>query len=188
MFSRERTVNARVMRQARSLVAIGVMLALGGCGGGSEFPDIDQYMADVKAVPQGVIEPIPTFQPYRPFTYAAAGMRAPFDIPVKIKDIASLAPLATVKPDPDRSKEFLENFNIEALVMVGTLSRGGQLWGLVDDSQGGVHRVTVGNYMGRNNGKIVELTESYISLKEIVPNGADSWVERPRTLKLKDSN
>lgn len=161
-------------------------LSLSACGSG-EFGDLDQFMAEVKSKPQGVIEPMPTFAPYKPFTYAAAGLRAPFDVPVKVKDIASLEPVVSVRPDPNRQKEFLEGFSIENIHMVGTLFRSGVLWVLLDDGQGGVHRVTTGNYVGRNNGKIVEVSESFVSVKEIVPNGADNWVERPRTLKLKES-
>lgn len=171
-------------RAASMVVMLGALTA---CGGDGEFADLRKYMEGVRSKPQGVIEPIPTFPPYTPFTYGAAGLRAPFDVPVKIRDIASLEPLVAVKPDPDRQKEFLENFGIEGISMVGTLSKDGVLWVLLDDGQGGVHRVTQGNYIGRNNGKIIEVNESFISVKEIVPNGADSWVERPRTLKLKES-
>ncbi len=173
-------------RELRLAGVTALFVCLSGCGGG-EFSDLDRFMTEVKAKPQGVIEPMPTFQPYKPFSYAAAGLRAPFDEPVKVKDIALLEPVVSVKPDPSRQKEFLEGFSIENISMVGTLSKDGVLWVLLDDGQGGVHRVTMGNYVGRNNGKIVEVSESFVALKEIVPNGADNWVERPRTLKLKES-
>jgi len=45
--------------------------------------------------------------------------------------------------------------------------------------------VTMGNYLGRHHGKIVEMTDSYIGVVEIVSDGTeDGWVERPRTIKL----
>ena len=40
--------------------------------------------------------------------------------------------------------------------------------------------------MGRNHGKIVEIDVDSVSLVEIVANGPESWVERPRTLNLRE--
>jgi type IV pilus assembly protein PilP len=70
--------------------------------------------------------------------------------------------------------------------MVGSLERGGDNFTLVQDPAGGVHRVTLGNYLGRHHGKIVEMTDTYVGVVEIVSDGTeDGWVERPRTIKLK---
>ena len=69
--------------------------------------------------------------------------------------------------------------------MVGTLERGEQEWTLIRDPEGGIHRVSLGNYLGRNHGKIVEMTDSYVAVVEIVSDGTeDGWVERPRTIEL----
>lgn len=154
---------------------------LGGCGG--DFADLDTYMAEVKARPVGAIEPIPTFKPYQSFTYSAQSMRAPFDIPLSAKE-AAVQVGKTVKPDLLRAREFLERFNIEGLQMVGTLTQKGTLWALVKDEESGVHRVRIGNYLGKNHGRIVATTETEISVMEIVPNGVGGWIERPRTIKL----
>lgn len=170
-------------------IAIAVLATawLSACSGG-DHEDLKAFMEEVKARPKGHIEPIPTFRPYEAFTYSATALRGPFDKPVDVKEITRIAqPSSNVKPDLNRVKEFLERFNIEALSMVGSLEQYGQLWVLIDDGEGGVHRVKNGNYMGRNHGKIVETTETYVSVVEIVPNGVDGWVERPRTLKLRDS-
>jgi type IV pilus assembly protein PilP len=50
----------------------------------------------------------------------------------------------------------------------------------------GVHRVRIGEYMGRNHGRIVAITENAIEIVELVPDGADGWLERPRTLALQE--
>jgi type IV pilus assembly protein PilP len=69
--------------------------------------------------------------------------------------------------------------------MVGTLERSSNKWTLIKDPSGGVHRVSLGNYLGRHHGKIVEMTDSYVGVIEIVSDGSeDGWVERPRTIKL----
>jgi type IV pilus assembly protein PilP len=93
--------------------------------------------------------------------------------------------VTTVKPDDDRAKEFLEQFTFDSLSMVGSIERSGTDWTLIRDPEGGVHRVTLGNYLGRHHGKIVEMSDTYVAVIEIVSDGTeDGWVERPRTIKL----
>ena len=114
-------------------------------------------------------------------------LRAPFDRPVAAKELVELLPQSSVEPDSNRPREFLEQFNIESLRMVGTIEQHGQLWALIDDGQGNVHYVKQGNYIGKNHGKIVAATSNFIQITEIVPaGGAGGWVERPRTLELRE--
>ena len=89
------------------------------------------------------------------------------------------------RPDLDRPREVLENFDLKSLAMVGTLQGvEGNLFALIRDNSGGIHRVRTGNYMGQNYGRIVGVSETRIELIEIVPNGRGGWVERPRSLSL----
>ena len=161
-----------------------LLLLLTACSS-SDFSDIDQFMADAKAKPAGQIKPIPPFKTYKAFSYGATGFRSPFEKPVEVSEITRLQTATNVKPDENRTKEFLEQFSLDSLDMVGTLEQETTLWALMLDKDGGVHRVRNGNFIGRNHGRIVETTESYIAVVEIVPNGVDGWVERPRTIKLK---
>lgn len=168
----------------QSVSCIFVIVFLSACGSG-DYQDLDDFMAEKKARPAGLIKPIPAFKAYKAFTYSAAGLRGPFDRPVEVTEITRLQMASNVEPDENRSKEYLEQYNIDSLSMVGTLQQEGTLWALLLDSDGGVHRVKNGNYMGRNHGQIVEAGDTYISVIEIVPNGVDGWVERPKTIKLK---
>jgi type IV pilus assembly protein PilP len=154
------------------------------CGAGG-YQDLDGFMAEKKSKPGGMVKPIPAFKAYKAFNYSATGLRSPFDKPVDIKEITRLQMSTNVKPDENRVKEYLEQFGIDSLAMVGTLKQTDVLWALLQDKDGGVHRVKKGNYIGRNHGHIVEAEETYLSVIEIVPNGVDGWVERPRTIKLK---
>lgn len=168
---------------------IGVLVALvsglAACGSDS-FRDLDEFMADKKARPGGVIQPIPPFKAYSSFAYSAAGLRSPFEQPVEVVEVAGVIPGSSVRPDPNRAREFLEQFPMDSLNMVGSVTIAGQQWALVRDSEGGVHRVRPGNFMGRNHGRIVELSDSYIAVVEIVPSGGvDGWVERPRKVQLR---
>jgi len=73
---------------------------------------------------------------------------------------------------------------VGSLVMVGTLERGGRTWALVRDELDNITRVTSGNYLGRNHGRIVGITEAQIDLIEIVPTGSGGWMERPQTIVM----
>ncbi|CAD5106476.1 hypothetical protein PSEWESI4_00739 [Pseudomonas carbonaria] len=162
-----------------------ILLGLAGCGGGGDFSDLQAYMDEVRARPKGSIEPLPKFQPYEAFTYNASALRSPFQPPVKIDLTSRPKGSKEIKPDETRIKQFLEGFNIETFEMVGTLSNTNGKYALVNGA-GGVHRVKVGDYLGRNNGRIVSIDEARIEVVEIVPDGEGGWLERPRSLSLKE--
>lgn len=172
------------MRLSRLALLVGFSL-LAGCGAGSDFSDLRAYMDEVRARPKGSIEPLPKFQPYESFTYRAAALRSPFQPPVKIDVVARQKGSKEIKPDESRVKQFLEGFNIETFEMVGTLRNDKQLFALVSGA-GGVHRVKVGDYLGRNDGRIIAIDESKIDVMEIVPDGEGGWLERPRSLTLRE--
>ena len=170
------------------LPRVGAMAILGlsltACSS-RDFADLDAFMAEKRARPGGIIAPISTFKAYEAFAYSATTLRSPFDRPIEVREITQLQAMSSVKPDNNRAKEFLEQFTFDSLAMVGSLERGDTEWTLVQDPEGGVHRVKVGNYLGRNHGKIVEMSDSYVAVVEIVSDGTeDGWVERPRTIKL----
>ena len=165
-------------------VAVSAALLLTACGS-DNFSDLDAFMAEKRARPGGIIAPIPTFQAYEAFAYSATALRSPFDRPVQVRDITQMQAISAIKPDEKRAREFLEQYTFDSLTMVGSLERGGTQWSLIRDPDGGVHRVRLGNYLGRNHGRIVEMTDSYVAVVEIVSDGtADGWVERPRRIDL----
>ncbi|MEH6589187.1 MAG: pilus assembly protein PilP [Halioglobus sp.] len=171
------------MSLPRVTAAVALVASLTGCGG--DFSDLDAFMADKRARPGGIIAPIPTFKAYEAFAYSATAMRSPFDRPIEVREITQLQAISAIKPDQNRAKEFLEQYTFDSLDMVGGLARGGTDWVLISDPDGGIHRVTLGHYLGRNHGKIVEMTDTYVAVIEIVTDGTeDGWVERPRTIKL----
>ena len=70
--------------------------------------------------------------------------------------------------------------------MVGTLTQGGTNYGLVQTSDGLIHRVIAGNYMGQNDGRIVSIDESKIELIEIISDGIGGYVEREAAVGIAD--
>jgi type IV pilus assembly protein PilP len=159
-----------------------LMLVLSACSSSSNQQDLKDFMAEAKRRPQGQIEPLPPFQVYQPFAYSAMTLRSPFERPAPIEKETKGG--RTVEPDLTREKEYLENFNVVGLNMVGTLTKSGKLWALIDDGQGKVTPVTIGNYMGKNFGKIISTEKLQLEVMEIVADGSNGWVERPRIIKL----
>ncbi len=167
----------------RPLILVSSLL-LGACGG-SDVSDLERFVSEKKARPGGLIEPIPTFRAYEAFAYSAQGMRSPFDRPVEVVQLAALRLRVAVAPDRLRAREFLEQFPVESLILVGRIKRQGVEWALLRDPSGGIHRVREGNYVGLDHGKVVDVGDNYLAIMEIVTDGtADGWVERPRTLEL----
>lgn len=166
------------------LAALCVVLLLGACSGNDEMIALQDYAQAVVNRPPGAIEPLPKFVSYEAFTYSAASLRSPFDVPVDITALIRNQRNNEVKPDENRTKETLENFALGALNLVGSLARNNQMWGLIRDETGNITRVAVGNYLGRNYGRIVAISASQLELVEIVPTGDGGWIERPQTVLL----
>jgi type IV pilus assembly protein PilP len=166
------------------LVLAAVMVSFAACGG--DMDDLDQYINEVKSRPGGRIEPLPQIEPYEVFTYVAEaqGVRSPFvpDTP----QVDNSGQHGGIGPDPDRSREFLEGFPLDTLSMVGTLYIGETMYGLVQTSDGLIHRVVPGNYLGQNDGRIAQISESEIELVEIISDGIGGYIERDAAISLSD--
>ena len=176
-------LSEQISSLTRSIIASCVLL-LTACGG-SDVSDLERFVSDKTERPGGLIEPIPTFTAYEAFAYSAQGMRSPFDRPVEVVQLAALRLRTTVAPDRARAREFLEQFPVDSLILVGKLTRQGVEWALLRDPSGGIHRVREGNYVGPDHGKVVDVGDDYVAIMEIVTDGtSNGWVERPRTLEL----
>lgn len=166
------------MRQQLKLLMILLSVFLvGGCQ--QEKDDLNVYVADVKARQKSDIPPIPVMKPYEKFEYAAAELRDPF-LPtvVDVPETAIEPDLNNgISPDTNRRKEALESFELAQLQYVGTLEQD-KIWALVRAPDGVIHRVQVGNYMGLNHGRILSITETTMTLNEIVPKGPSGFIER----------
>lgn len=168
------------------LIVLLLMTTLGVVACSRDMDDLDAYINRIKARDGGFIEPLPEIKPYEVFTYVADtdGLRSPF-----VPDTAQSAPGAVgggTHPDPERSREFLEQYPLDAMRMVGTLQIGDIDYGLVQDPAGLIHRVIPGNYMGQNDGRIVSINESEIELIEIISDGIGGYLEREAGIGLTD--
>lgn len=167
---------------SQSLIVVLLATGLSACGGGSD--DLDQYINEIKARPGGRIEPLPEITPYESFSYIAdvQGIRSPFrpDTP------QSAGGGSGPRPDDERSREFLESFPLDSLGMVGTLNINATMYGLVQTSDGLIHRVIPGNYVGQNDGRITDISENEITVVEIISDGIGGYIERDAAVGLSD--
>ena len=177
---------------AKFAIALAATLLLGGCVN-KDMSDLENYVQEVLARPGGRIEPLPPIKPYERYLYQAGSMelRDPFrSFLIREEEKKPITPA----DDPEQRKyateilthnrEDLEQFELDALRMVGILEDKKILWGIVQDTTGVVHRVQVGNYLGRNYGKILNIQEDRIDLREIVKDSEGRWEEREATLAL----
>jgi type IV pilus assembly protein PilP len=154
------------------------LAALVGCSSADD--ELSQFIEDTKKQAGGRVEPLPEVKPYETFVYSAATLRSPF-MP---SGPANAGAGAAVRPDSKRNREFLEQFSLDTLKMVGTLKLSGRTYGLVQTKDGLVHRVLPGNHVGQADGRITEISPSKINLIEIVPDGLGGYIERPAALGL----
>jgi type IV pilus assembly protein PilP len=154
------------------------VLSLSGCSSGMD--QLRKQVDEIKSRPGEAIEPLPEIKPYESFAYNASNMRSPFvpTAPART-DLA-----AGVRPDVKRPREFLEQFPLDTMRMVGTLQLQGRNYGLVQGKDGLVHRVLPGSFVGQNDGRIVGISSTKISIIEIVPDGLGGYIERPAALAL----
>jgi type IV pilus assembly protein PilP len=161
---------------------------LGGCTGGADVADLEQFVASTTAKPKGRIKPLPEFQPYSAFIYSASAMRSPFESPVAFEEMSGRFANNVDAPDEKRRKGPLERYPMGELTLVGTMAKAdGNLNALIQTSAGNVHLARSGEYMGRNHGRIVNISETKIELIEVVPNGNGGWISRPDSMGLKES-
>lgn len=166
-------MNGASIRRVALCLAICCVLPLAGCG---EQSALEAWVAHVKARPGGKIPPVPKPKAYEGYSYSASNLRSPF--------IPSAKPDNSVRPNLHRKKQFLEQFPLDSLKLVGELQINGTDYALIEDPQGLVHKVTKGNYMGQNNGRITAILPNGIRLTEIVPNGSGGWLKRQASLSL----
>lgn len=169
------------------LLAIPAVLALQGCAKSQE--ELDSYIREIKQRPGGPLPPLPTMKVFPPYEYNAQDLRDPFaKVASEQEEETQVAVSASggLAPDPNRRKEELESYPLDALDMVGTLGADKDIAALVKDPTGVIHRVRPNNYVGQNHGKILAIYEDRIELEELFPNGLGGYEMRQSAIALDD--
>ena len=167
------------------LVTVSAMF-MSACSG--EMDDLDRYIAEVKSRPAEPISPIPPVKTYSPYTYEGLTGRDPFRASTSegSDDSVATSNRGGPRPDTSRAREYLEQFELDTLAMVGTFSMEDSHWGLIRDPDGVVHRVAINDYIGKNHGRVSYIQETQLGLSELITDGLGGWLVRDASIAVEE--
>jgi type IV pilus assembly protein PilP len=175
------------------IICLSTVSVLSGCVS-RDISDLEDKVSEIMTRPGGRIEPLPEIKPYEAYAYRSGqeNARNPFKLfyvvsKPELTDEAVVDDGLTEEMEREirnRNREELEQFELDSLRMVGTIDNENNNWAIVLDPDGVVHRVKVGNYIGANIGKIINIYEDRIDLREIVQDSGGRWEERESALAL----
>ena len=171
--------NSVLKKKSRAALCLLSLMALSGCYDKS-MSDLRGFVDNAFKDQKPEIEPLPVVVPFKGFAYTASEENDPFNLENIINDEGGSGVALGERPDANRRKEALEEYPLDALRLVGTLSQNGEPWVIVQTTQGTVLRAGLGNYMGENNGKIksISIEEQVVVLTETIPDPSGRWVNR----------
>jgi type IV pilus assembly protein PilP len=172
-------------RRVTAVLAVSAVCALSACTGEQE--ELTVWMEQQKREVKPNIQPLVPPRKFDPAPYAGAQAVDPFStqkLAVALKQEAR-QPNSLLASEMNRRKEPLEAFPMDSMSMVGSVTKNGQQYALlrVDNL---LYQVKVGDYLGQNYGKITRISETEVSLREVVQDAAGEWIERTSTLQLQE--
>jgi type IV pilus assembly protein PilP len=171
-----------------ALAGGGLSLLLAACSD-TPSPSVQDWITQQRAQARTVIAPLPEPKPYIPQAYRAASAADPFDsqkLTLALRrDSTQLQASVLLKPELNRPRQPLEAFPLDAMTLVGSLIRRGQPVALIRIDRL-VHSVRPGAYLGQNYGKVIQITDTQVILREIVQDASGEWTERAASLQLQE--
>ena len=170
-----------------------LLVSLTGCVWVDNTDDLQKYVSQIRDRTARPIKPLPEFIAYEAFVYEGTRLRNPFTpvvqfVPDEKNENRDLDLGNTPAPDDQRLKSYLEEFTLKELKMVGNIAKKGESnWVLIVDTNGEIHRVTTGDYVGQDHGKVVDVSAQKIKIVETISNGRGGWITRPRSIELVES-
>jgi len=173
------------IRHGALFVTCAMAFALTGCG--EEQQELSQWMEQQKREVKPNVQPISPPKKFVPQPYIALNGVEPFSaqkLTVALKQEAK-QPNSLLAAEINRRKEPLEAYPLDSMRMVGSVTKTGRPYALlkVDNL---LYQVKPGDYLGQNYGKITKISETDVSLREIVQDAAGEWIERVSTLQLQE--
>ena len=169
----------------RGLIGL-VIVLVAACA--AEQEELQSWMDQQRREVKPNVPPLSPPKEFRPQAYLAFDGVEPFSpqkLTVGIRPQETRQPNSMLVAEMNRRKEPLEAFPLDSMIMVGSVNRKGRPFALlrVDNL---LYQVKLGDYLGQNYGKIVKITESEVSLREIVQDAAGEWIERTGSLQLQE--
>jgi type IV pilus assembly protein PilP len=158
------------------LVSLGV-LSLSACS--NDKQDLHAWIAQIKTKTVSQSATIPPLKEYINQPYTANNMVSPFSS-LKVGNAVLEAP-----PDGDRPKEPLETIPIDNIFFVGILKQDNRTKAMLK-IENKIYQVVIGNHIGQDYGKITEIKETGLTVRELIKDGENKWTEKIVTLPLKE--
>lgn len=172
------------MKGSLAVMVAGCCVLLSGCESGQQG-DITNWMNEQAATMKGAVKPLPEIRIFPVVDYLAVDGLEPFNV-VRIEPSKPEARrLDDPRLDPDRQREPLEAYPLESLKMVGLLGKGKSVHALIQADKA-LYQVYVGNFMGRNYGKVIGIKQDSLELQELVEDVNEGWIERVTTMQLQE--
>lgn len=175
---------ANSIGRIRIVPVVMILAALAACTS-DEHSGVKQWMAESSHDLKGRVPPLPQVKTFPVVAYEAGALVDPFRSS-KLEAAKAGGSGTGVRPDLNRRREPLEAFPLESLKMVGTLTMKGRPLAIINADRT-LYQAGVGNYMGQNFGVITQVTESEVTLKELIEDTNGDWVERVNTLQLQEA-
>jgi len=168
-----------------SVLAVLLSAGLSACD--SDHNELQTWMDQERQQVRPNVQPLSPPQKFNPQAYAGMDGVEPFSAQKLAGALKqeSRQPNSAVAAELNRRKEPLEAFPLDSMSMVGSVQKKGLPFALLK-VDGLLYQVKAGDYIGQNYGKILKITETEVSLREIVQDAAGEWIERPSTLQLQE--
>ena len=178
-------------KQVCGLAFLSVVLALAACSSSGD-DELQQWMTTQRNLSKPRVERLPEPTKYSPQAYTEEGSIEPFSSQKLVQALKrdlnqAVSNAALIAPELSRRKEPLEASPLDSVTMVGSLIKAGQPVALVR-VENLLYQVRVGHYLGQNYGRITKVSETGVTLREIVQDAAGEWIERQATLQLQEGS
>lgn len=173
------------MSRLTTALLCSLALALGACS--NDQDELRQWMEQQRREIKPSVTPLQAPKKFDPQPYNVAESVDPFStqkLTVALKQEAR-QPNSLLAAELNRRKEALEAYPLDSMSMVGSVNKQGQPFALlrVDTL---LYQVKVGDYLGQNYGRITQIGETELTLREVVQDAVGEWTERTSTLQLQE--
>lgn len=153
--------------------------------------ELQRWMIEQRSQVRPSVLPVSESKKFTPQAYMEANSLDPFSIQKLTQALRResdhAAHSALITPELSRRKEALEAFPLDTMVMVGSLNRSNQPVALVQ-AEKLLYQVKLGDRLGLNYGRVTRITETNLTLREIVQDISGDWIERMATLQLQEKS
>ena len=181
------TLQRLARRTINTIALVMLMFVISSCS--SDNQDLQDTFDKVRARKGRPIEKIPELKSIPKFVYPSyLKRRDPFSKYIKQSDrVVKKKKIDVNARDLTRRKQGLEMYKVQDLRMVGMLKKKGEIWGLISTPNGVVRKITVGDFIGENFGKVKGISDKGIRIVETVKQ-KDEWQKRQVFMELDTTN